>query len=95
MRMFHCRHLVLYGLPAVLYGCETCTLTIREEHRLRVFENRVQKRKFGTIRDELVGSWGKLYNEELHKLIFSSNACNHQVKEHDMDRACSRHGKNI
>jgi hypothetical protein len=42
-------------LPAVLYGCETFSLTLREEHRLRVFENRVQRRIFGPKRDEVAG----------------------------------------
>jgi hypothetical protein len=42
-------------LPAVLYGCETWTLTLREEHRLRVFENRVLRRIFGPKRDEVMG----------------------------------------
>jgi hypothetical protein len=42
-------------LPAVLYGCETLSLTLREEHRLRVFENRVQRRIFGPKRDEVAG----------------------------------------
>jgi hypothetical protein len=42
-------------LPVVLYGCETCSLTLREEHRLRVFENRVLRRMFGPQRDEVMG----------------------------------------
>jgi hypothetical protein len=42
-------------LPVVLYGCETWSLTLREEHRLRVFENRVLRRIFGTKRDEVTG----------------------------------------
>jgi hypothetical protein len=50
-------------LPVVLYGCETLSLTLREEHRLRVFENRVLRRIFGTKRDEVTGGWIKLYNE--------------------------------
>jgi hypothetical protein len=41
-------------LPVVLYGCETCLLTLKEEHRLRVFENRVLKRIFGPTRDEVI-----------------------------------------
>jgi hypothetical protein len=55
-------------LPVVLYGCETLSLTLREEHRLRVFENRVLTRIFGPERDEVTGDWRKLPNEELHKL---------------------------
>jgi hypothetical protein len=53
-------------LPAVLYGCETSSLTLREEHRLRVFENRVFRRIFGPKRDEETGGWRKLHNEEVH-----------------------------
>jgi hypothetical protein len=58
-------------LPVVLYGCETWPLTLREEHRLRVFENRVLRRLFGVKRDEVIGGWWKLHNEELHNLYFS------------------------
>jgi hypothetical protein len=54
--------------PVVLYGCETWPLTLREEHRLRVFENRVLRRIFGPKRDEVTGEWRKLHNEELHDL---------------------------
>jgi hypothetical protein len=57
-------------LPVVLYGCETCSLTLKEEHRLRVFENRVLRRIFGLKRDEVTGEWRKLHNEELHDLYF-------------------------
>jgi hypothetical protein len=49
----------------VLYGCETLSLTLREEHRLRVFENRVLKRICGPKRDEMTEGWRKLHNEEL------------------------------
>jgi hypothetical protein len=52
----------------VLYGCETWSLTLREEHTLRVFENRVLRRIFGLKRDEVTGGWRKLHNEELHGL---------------------------
>jgi hypothetical protein len=51
-----------------LYGCEAWSLTLREEHRVRVFENRVLRGIFGTKRDEVIGGWRKLYNEELHNL---------------------------
>jgi hypothetical protein len=53
------------NLPVVLYGCENCSLTLRERHRLRVFENRVLRRIFGPKRDEVAGGWRKLYNEQL------------------------------
>jgi hypothetical protein len=52
----------------VFYGYETWSLTLREEHRLRVFENRVLRRIFGPKRDEVTGEWRKLHNEELHDL---------------------------
>jgi hypothetical protein len=58
-------------LPVVLYGCETWSLTIREEHRLRVFENRVLRRIFGPKRYEVMGEWKKLHNEELRDLYSS------------------------
>jgi hypothetical protein len=51
--------------PVVLYGCETWSLTLRKEHRVRVFENRVLRRIFGPKRDEVKGGWRKLHNEEL------------------------------
>jgi hypothetical protein len=60
-------------LPVILYGCKTWSLTLREEHRLRVFENKVLKRIFGPKRDEVTGGWRKLHNEELHDLYSSSS----------------------
>jgi hypothetical protein len=55
-------------LPVVLYGCETWSLTLRDEHRLRVFENRVLRRISGPKKDYVTGEWRKLHNEELHDL---------------------------
>jgi hypothetical protein len=60
-------------LPVILYGCETWSVTLREEHRLRVFENRVLRKIFGPKRDEVKGEWRKLHNEELH------NFTHHQI----------------
>jgi hypothetical protein len=60
-------------LPVVLYGCETWSLTLREERRLRVFENRVLRRIFGPERDKVTGEWRKLHNEELNNLYSSPN----------------------
>ena len=59
-------------LPVVLYGCETWSLTLRKESRLRVFENRILRRIFLTKSDEN-GQWRKLHNEELHSLYRSPN----------------------
>jgi hypothetical protein len=52
-------------LPVILYGCETWSLTLREEHRLRAFENRVLRTIFGPKGDEVTGGWRKMHNEEL------------------------------
>jgi hypothetical protein len=58
-------------LPVVLYGCETWSLTVREEHKLWVFENRVLRRIFGPKGDRVTGGWRKLRNVELHHLYSS------------------------
>jgi hypothetical protein len=55
-------------LPVVQYGRETWSLTVREEHKLRVFENRVLRRIFGPRMDRITGRWRKLQNEELHNV---------------------------
>jgi hypothetical protein len=60
-------------LLIVLFGCETWSLTLREEHRLRVFENKVSRRTFGPTRDEVTGEWRKLHNEELNDPYSSPN----------------------
>jgi hypothetical protein len=56
-----------------VYVCETWSLILREEHRLRVFENRLLRRIFGSKRDETTGGWRKLPNEELHNLYSSQS----------------------
>jgi len=60
-------------LPVVLFGCETRSLKMREERKLRVFENIVLRRIFGRRRDEVTGEWRRLHNEELNDLYSSSN----------------------
>jgi hypothetical protein len=67
----------------VLYGRETWSLTLREEHRLRVFENRVLRRIFGPKRDEVTGGWRKLHNGELHNL-YSSQTIIRMIKPRRM-----------
>jgi hypothetical protein len=66
----------IYGtiiLPVVLYGCESWSFTLREECRLRVFENKVLRRIFGLKRDEVTGEWRRLHNKELYALYSSPN----------------------
>jgi hypothetical protein len=60
-------------LPVLLHDCETLSLTLREEQRLRVSENRMLRRLFGPKRDEVTGGWRNLHNEELHGLYSSSS----------------------
>jgi hypothetical protein len=70
-------------VPVVLYGCETSSLTLREEHRLRVFKNRVLRKIFGPRRDEVTGEWRKLHSGELHNL-YSSPDIIRQMKSRRM-----------
>jgi len=65
-----CRTIIL---PVVLYGCETWSLTLLEERKLRVFENMVLRRIFGSRRDEVTGEWWRLHNEELNNFYSSPN----------------------
>ncbi|KAJ4443799.1 hypothetical protein ANN_05579 [Periplaneta americana] len=58
-------------LPVVLYGCENWTLTLREEHGLRVFDKKVLRKIFGAKRDEVTGEWRKLHNTEQYALYSS------------------------
>jgi hypothetical protein len=72
-------------LPVVLYGCETWSLTLREEHRLQVFENRVLRRIFGPKRDEVTGEWRKLHTKSFMICTFRQG----EGEEDGMGRACS------
>jgi hypothetical protein len=58
-------------LSFVLYECETWSLTLREEDRLRLLDNMLLRRIFGPKRNEVIGGWRKLHNEDLHNLHFS------------------------
>jgi hypothetical protein len=70
-------------LPEVLFGCETWSLTIWKEHRLRVFENSVLRDIFGLKRDEVTGGWRKLHNEELH-ILYTSPSIIRMIKSRRM-----------
>jgi hypothetical protein len=69
--------------PVVLYWCETLSLTLREGHRLGVFENRLVRRIFGPKRDQVTGEWRRLHNEELH-ILYSSPNIIRQIKSRRM-----------
>jgi hypothetical protein len=70
-------------LPVVLFGCDTCSLTLREKHRLRTFENRVLRRLFGPRRDEVTGGWRNLHDGELRNL-YSSQSIIRMIKSRRM-----------
>jgi len=76
-------------LPVVLYGCETWSLTLREERKLRVFENMVLRRIFGTRRDEVTEEWRRLHNEELNDLKSSAKFVRViKIEKNEMGWAC-------
>jgi len=71
-----CYEIKIYRIiisPVVLYGCETWSLTLREERKLRVLENMMLRRIFGPRRDEVMGEWRRLRNEELNDMYSSTN----------------------
>jgi hypothetical protein len=76
-------------LPVVLYGCESWWLTLREECRLRAFENKVLRRIFGPKRDEITGEWGKLL---LCFVLLTKNLSGDEVKKTEMGRTCGAYG---
>ena len=75
-------------MPVVLYGFETWSLTLREERKLRAFENKVLRRIFGHRRDEVTGDWRRLHSEELNDLYSSPNT----VRVNEMGWACGMYG---
>jgi hypothetical protein len=80
-------------LPLVLYGCETWSFILREERRLRVFENRVLRRIFGIKGDEVTGEWKKLHKNELH-ILYSSPNIIRQIKSRRMvGGTCGTYGR--
>jgi hypothetical protein len=81
-------------LPVVLYVCETWSLTSREEHRVRVFENRVLRVIFGPKRDKIIGEWRKLHKEKLNDQ-YSSPSIVQVIKSSKMQLggACSTYGR--
>jgi hypothetical protein len=79
-------------LSVPLYRCETWSPTLRDEQRLKVYENRVLKRIFGSKREEVAGSWRKLYNKKLHKFYSSPNIIR-VIEEYEVGGICSTQGK--
>jgi hypothetical protein len=80
-------------LPVVLYGCETWSLTLNEEHRLREFENRVLRNIFGPKRDEVTGEWRRLHNQELYDLYSWTKYSGDQIEKNEMGGACGTCGR--
>ena len=80
-------------MPVVLYGCETWSLALKEERRLRVSENGVLRRIFGRKRDEVTRVWRKLHKEELSDLYSSPHYCSSdQIEKSEMGGECSAYG---
>ena len=80
-------------MPVVLYGCETWSLTLREECKLRVLENRVLKRISGPKRDEVTGEWRRLHKGALcSELLTKYHYSDDQVKKTKMDKTSSTDG---
>ena len=76
----------------VLYGCETWLLTLREERKLRVFENMVLRRIFGPKREEVTGEWRRLHNEELYDLYSTQYCAGDKIEKNEMGWACGAYG---
>jgi len=73
-------------------GCETWSLTLREEKRLRVFENMVLRRIFGPKRDEVTGEWRRLHNEELNDVLLTQYRAGDEIEKNEMGWACGAYG---
>ena len=85
-----CRTIIL---PIVFYGCETWSLALREEMKLRLFENMVLRRIFGPRRDEVTGEWRRLHNEELNDLYSPTQYCaGDKIEKNEMGWACGAYG---
>jgi len=80
------------NLPVVFYGCETWSLTLREEHSLRVFENKILRKIFEPKWDEGTGEWRKLHDEELNDLYCSPNIFWVIIEKNEKVGACSAYG---
>jgi hypothetical protein len=87
-----CEYICCTGKGVILYGFKTSSLRLREERRLRVFENRVLRRIFEPKRDEITGEWRRLHNEELYDLYCSSNIVRVMKIENEVGGACSAYG---
>jgi len=80
-------------LPVVVYGSATWLLTLREECRMKVFENRVLRRIFGPKRGKVRGKWRKLHNEELLRTVLLTQYCSDdQIENNEVGGACSKYG---
>ena len=78
-------------LAVVLCGCETWLLTLREERKLRVFENMVL-RIFGPRREEVTGEWRRLHNEELNDVLLTQYSVGDKIEKNEMGWACGAYG---
>ena len=76
-----------------MYGSETWSLTLREEHRLRVYENRLLRRIFGPTRDGVTGVWRKLHTEELNDLYSTQYCAGDKIEKNEMGRTCGTYGE--
>ena len=78
-------------MPVVLYGSETWSLKLREERRQRLFENRVLRRIFGPKKDERVGDWRKLHNEELNDVLLTKYYSGDQIDRNEIGGTRSKY----